>query len=193
MIQNCAGRVAASARTAVPRLPAAELALTAAETSTERKQTSISPPGTPSNSALVAHRSLSCYRDDAMPYAREVKEVGRGGGVGKNCSLSPKRSLKDASGASLHLLRRLSPAAQAAPEGGQVDASLKQPIALQTGLRGGAAELLKAEGSAGKRVKCLTELHPAAPSLPASLPRKPVCKATCCFIAEPVPNTHAAS
>ena len=156
MIQNCAGRVAASARTAVPRLPAAELALTAAETSTERKQTSISPPGTPSNSALVAHRSLSCYRDDAMPYAREVKEVGRGGGVGKNCSLSPEISLKYASGASLHLLRRLSPAAQAAPEGGQVDASLKQPIALQTGLRGGAAEPLKAEGSAGKSVKRCT-------------------------------------
>ena len=119
-------------RVASPRAPAAELELASTETSIERAQTSISPPGTPSSSALVARRSLSCYRDDAMPYAREVKEVGRGGGVGKNCSLSPERSLKDASGASLHLLRRLSLAAQAAPEGGQVDASLKQPIALQT-------------------------------------------------------------
>ena len=143
-------------RVALPRPPAAELEVALAETSIERAQTSISPPGTPSSSALVARRSLSCYRDDAMPFAREVVKVGRGGGICKNGPLSPERGLKDASGAPLHFLRRLGPAAQAAPEGGQVDASLKQPIALQTGLRGGAAEPLKAEGSAGKSVKQCT-------------------------------------
>ena len=57
-------------RVALPRPPAAELEVALAETSIERAQTSISPPGTPSSSALVARRSLSCYRDDAMPYAR---------------------------------------------------------------------------------------------------------------------------
>ena len=83
---------------------------------------------------LVSRRSLA-------PIRTQTKNASLGGGICKSRFGSSERAFKDDSETYRHFLWLLIPAAQSRPRGDQVDASLKQPIALQTGVSGAAVHL----------------------------------------------------